>query len=479
MPYPYPWSSDIEIDPASVPSPVYAIKDASGNVTGLIGPDGKINPVSTHTPPPGFDVPDQLSGIYAYRNGDSWGCNITPDSLIDASVITNTYYVDPVGGSDANSGLTWALRKKSIGNAMRTAAVAAVSSRILLYAGNGPFWRQMSMSDDSIARTNAQTIVIESICGRAKIGPFDNLTWSATLTKSFTAARSNSLRVINTSKLDNRGLPSEYVWAASSAAVDATAGTWFTDGTSVWVHPHGDEVATLDNCKVIVGAINFKWQSNANLLIRGVDFIGGNSGCLQILGGSTNKVVVDDCTFGFSALSNTYNGGTTITDNVQVLGCGLFAAFNCKCYAAGKDGFNFHRESDILPNALLVNCVGNHNGLSPSESNNGFTTHDGVTSISIGCDWTANNGTGSGHVSDGTSVWSVGDVAGASAGDAPTGGAITYAGFGVWSGAATMWLDSCRDVGALIGVYAGSGGAAINLRNHRGSGQRAGDLTTY
>ena len=35
MPYPYPWSGDIEIDPASVPSPVYGTRDANGNVVGL------------------------------------------------------------------------------------------------------------------------------------------------------------------------------------------------------------------------------------------------------------------------------------------------------------------------------------------------------------------------------------------------------------------------------------------------------------
>lgn len=35
MPHPYPWSGDINVDPASVPSPVYATLDASGNVVGL------------------------------------------------------------------------------------------------------------------------------------------------------------------------------------------------------------------------------------------------------------------------------------------------------------------------------------------------------------------------------------------------------------------------------------------------------------
>jgi hypothetical protein len=35
MPHPYPWSDDIVTDPASVPSPVYAIKNGDGTVVGL------------------------------------------------------------------------------------------------------------------------------------------------------------------------------------------------------------------------------------------------------------------------------------------------------------------------------------------------------------------------------------------------------------------------------------------------------------
>jgi lysophospholipase L1-like esterase len=47
MTYPYPWSDDINVDPASVPSPVYATRDASGNVVGLeVGGDALANPIN-------------------------------------------------------------------------------------------------------------------------------------------------------------------------------------------------------------------------------------------------------------------------------------------------------------------------------------------------------------------------------------------------------------------------------------------------
>lgn len=45
MTYPYPWSGDINVDPASVPSPVYATRDANGNVVGLgVGGETVVNP---------------------------------------------------------------------------------------------------------------------------------------------------------------------------------------------------------------------------------------------------------------------------------------------------------------------------------------------------------------------------------------------------------------------------------------------------
>lgn len=438
--------------------------------------NGKINPVSTHTPPHGFDTPPQLAGIYAYRNGNSWGCNITPESLIDTSGITNTYYVDASAANDAGSGKSWNYRKRTIAAAMIAAEADGVPTRILLYAPGGPFYRQISICNDGNDRTNTNTIVIESMCGKAIIGNFDNLTWTLVggYAKTYSASRTNAVRAINTEIETHDKLPTEYAWAASIEAVEAAPGSWYTNGTTTYIHPHGSVAPTLSNAKILLSGVRgAQWNSNANLLIRGCDLYGGTNGALKIFGGSTNIVVLDDCRVGYGGASNVFNGGTTYIDSVQVLGVGLFAAFNTTAFGGSKDGFNFHSEGAVVPSALLVNCYGLNNGLAPSQSNNGFTTHDGAHAVSIGCTWVGNYGNGSGHVGDGTQVWSVGDVAGESPGDFPTGGSINRGGFGAWSGATKLWLDSCRDIGTEIGLYSYDS-ATLYLRNHRGSGMRTG-----
>lgn len=425
-------------------------------------------------PPVGFSLPASLSGLKVVISNETYSTNIKPEDLISTISWTNTYYVDGVGGSDANSGLTWALRKKSIGNTMRAASTSGLPSRILVWAKSGlPYYRQVSASDDGLVRASAVPILLEAMNGRVQIGPYDNLTWSKTggLTYTYQATRSSAIRVLNPLVKTDDGLYTDYVWVASSAAVDALEGSWYSDGTTVFVHPHNHDEPSLANARVLMSGVRqLEWQSNQNLFVRGFDFEGGPQGT-KIFGGSTNTVVFDDCTFRYATSSNTFNGGVTTIDGLQVLGCGLLAAFNSKADKNSKDGFNIHSEGAVIPAALLVNCSGTLNGLNPSVSNNGFTTHDGVKAVSVGCNWAGNYGTGSGHVSNDTQVWSVGDVSGDSMGDVIYGGSLDRGGFAVWSGSASMWLDNCMDRGSAIGVFADVG-SNMFIRNHRGTGVR-------
>lgn len=463
--------------------PTFNTQQAMFDSTGksLAGMNGGIVPFGTHIQPEDFPATSYLQGITAWHSGDQYGSNVNPLDLVDTSSWTQTYYVDGVGGNDANSGATWALRKKSIGNAMRAASTSGLPSRILVWAQTGlPYYRQISAGDDGNARASAVPILLEAMNGRIKTGPFDNPSWTKTggLTYTYQATRSNASRCFNTKQLTDKDLYTEYTWAASSSAVDALEGSWFTDGTTVYVHPHGHDEADIFSARVYLVAKGLEWQSNQNLVIRGFDFEGGNNGALKVFGGSTNTIVSDDSTYRYTTASNTYTGGTAVIDCAQILGCGLFAAFDSKADASQKDGFNLHSESSVVPSGLFVNCSGTLNGVNPSVSNNGFTCHDGVKAISIGCDWRGNYGTGSGHVNDGTQIWSVGDISGGSMGDVIYGGSIVYGGFATWSGNAKMWLDSCRDVGAQYGVLQGDT-AEMYLRNHTGSGRRSGVIGSY
>jgi hypothetical protein len=444
--------------------------------------------------PSGFDWPSSLPSIKAVRYGRRFECSHSPEDLIDPDRFTQTMYVDVSAGVDGNSGTSWANRKSNMGNAYRAASASGLPTRILAFAKGGEInlYRQKSMLDNGLEATSAVPIMIEAIEGRMRTGVYDVLTFAKTVgyTNVYEAVRTNGFRATNPAYVDIAKAQTykEYAWvsgvdlAASIALVDATEGSWYLDSATGknYVHPHGHEIASNYNVRIYLQAGGFNWGCNQDLFIRGFDQEGGQNGALRVRLGSTNKVVLDDCTLRYAAASNTYAGGGSVIDTAQILGVGLFAAFNTSFDMASKDGVNLHADGGVIPSGLLVNCSGKFNGLPPSQSNNGFTTHDGVKSISIGCTWTGNRGTNSGHVGDGTQIWSVGDIAGSSAGDVITGGSINWAGFGVWAGGAKIWLDSCRDVGSEIGVYSSADpGAAVYLRNHKGTGKRVGNILPY
>jgi len=244
------------------------------------------------------------------------------------------------------------------------------------------------------------------------------------------------------------------------------------------VHPFGSEPATEKNTLPVLNARNSEFfASNNDFYIRGFDLIGGSVGCAKFRSGSTNKVIIDSCSAIYS-MSGDY-GSESTTDGFVVLDCGLFAAFDSEASYNSKDGFNFHENSGVIPSGLLVNCCGYSNGeLLSGLSCNGVTAHDGVKLIDIGGEWLGSIGTNAGHVSDDTQVWHFGSVAGDSDGDVYNGGSIDYGAFGVWSGAAEMWLDSCRSVGSIVSVKA-SGTANAYVRDMSGTGEYSGNVSEY
>lgn len=443
--------------------------------------------VGEHVMPSGFNWPSELPSVTAYHYGDNYYCNLEPEDIIDPSTFTAVLYVHGVNGSDSNNGTTWSLAKKSIQSAMLVATASGVATRILVYAPAGPYYRSIGVAADGSDRSGSVPIMLEAINGRVVTGPWDNLTYSLAsgAAKTYQATRSNVMRVFNPTITNPNGGMLEYAYkggadnTARIAAVEAAAGSWSmsTDGTTFYVHPYGDVVPTDVNTRAILFSAGLGWNGNSNLYIRGFDFQGGKDGAIKIFGGSTNKVVTVDCTFNYSAASLTQASGTTTIDGAQIYGCGLIAFFGCSANFNQKDGFNVTAAGAVKPSMLLVNCNGNFNGVNPSTSNNGYTTHAGCKTIDIGGRYIGNFGIASGHVANGTQVWSVGTTAGASPGDEPFYGTLNAA-FGAWLGTAELWLDSCRDYGSPLGIYA-EGGGKVYIRGHLGTGPKSGDVTTY
>lgn len=435
--------------------------------------------IKVETIPDGFNWPAGLPEVIAYKNGNSYSCNIRPEDLIDFSVFTNIQYVDINRPDDSGDGTTWATAEKGIGQAIDNAIASGQPTRILVRGGIYP--RAYSVCNNNTAKTLTAPITIESVYGDVVTGVFDELTYTKTVGQDYVyqATRSNVTSVINPLSLSKRADGKLYKKVASIAECNQNQGTFFTDATTLYVHSFDSSEVSNSNCLAALNTRGAELKGNHNIYMSGVKLIGGSNGAMFVADGSTNYVVTNNCTFNLAA-SGPSDQTQTAKDGVVILGCRMFAAFNCDASLNSKDGFNLHIQGAVESAMLTVNCTGFDNGqiVKTSQSNNGITVHDGLKAIDIGGTWLGSVGTNAGHVGDGTQVWHFGSVAGQSDGDTYNSGSIQFGGFGVWSGAAEMWLDSCTDYSSSKGITA-TGTANAYIRDHSGTGAKVGNVTEY
>jgi len=464
---------------------VAGAKGAAGNSTGAdvaAAVNGLIDNTSlayVESTPDGFTWPANLPEIKAIRSGDYFTANVKPEDLIDFSQFARTRFVDINRPDSSGNGLSWATAYRGIGQAISDASLSGISTRIFVRGGVYPRGFSFSPSGPSVAL--GASITVEAVYGRVETGTFDNLNWSKTSgqTNVYQAARSQVNLVINPTVKNDDGSYVTLRNVSSIALCDSTPNSYFTDNVTLYVHEASSSPVNNLNTRALLNTRNCSLVGNHNIYMSNIDIQGGMDGALRVSGGVDNTIVVDNCTFKY-ALGGLPASPTPI-DGAVVLGCKLFAAFDSEASRNSKDGFNLHIQGAVTPSMLTVRCKGFNNGqlTTTALSSNGITAHDGLKAIDIGGEWLGSVGTNAGHVNNGTQVWHFGSKAGVSMGDTYNGGAIDYGAFGVWSGSAQMWLDSCTDIGSQVGVFAGSGGASARIRRHSGVGTKSGDVQAY
>ena len=429
-------------------------------------------------PPSGFTVPTELATIVARRDGDKYSCNLRPNDLLDISTYTNYLYVDVDDGSNGGAATSWATAERRIANAIDLAIVAAVPTRI--FVKGGIYKRERSICGFTASKTLTAPISIEGVYGRVVNGIFDDLTYTKTGGQNYVyqATRSSVLNVLDMQRSDEDGNLILLDTATSIADCDANPNSWYTDNITVYIHSADSGIVSDATHRSLMSSKGAALYGDYDIYLSNIDMYGGNTGALDIRNGSTNTVVINNCRMNY-ALSGSF-ASPVAKNGAAILDCGLFAAFDSKSSVNSADGFNFHINNSVLPTALTVNCKGFGNGfrVSSTVSNNGITMHDGGTLIDIGGTWLKSKGTNAGHVSADTEVWHFGSLAGMSDGDIIAGGSITWGAFGAWSGAASVWLDSCTDIGAKTGVYE-DGTALAKVARHTGDGAHTAGVTTY
>lgn len=331
----------------------------------------------------------------------------------------NTYYIDYIHGSDDNDGTNKTKAFKSINYA--TDKVQDNDTLVLCegthFRSGGSLFPKPSSKSINIIGENSNVNVVWA----------DEPDWQKTsnMNNVYETVRSNVADVID---IKNKQSLKK---VNSISEVDSTDSSWYTDNTKVYVNCGfvPDELIA----PILKGSsIQFN-NILTDLYIENVNFIGGNN-VLQIDLVQNNNLYLKNVSLSFG---NYLYNGLTVTGGKNVI------VQNCQAYNNGYDGFNYHVGKDqSLPLITEINCMafenGSDKGTSGFKSNNGTTTHDGITSIRVNGVYARNDGGNVADVNEGTKSWNIGCSAFES-----------YQGkdFQTASGS-DMWLENCIAYGS-------------------------------
>jgi hypothetical protein len=247
--------------------------------------------------------------------------------------------------------------------------------------------------------------------------------------------------------------------AASKAACQATPSTYFTDGAFVWVHLSDGRVPDADTGQD-VGVIHMTNQvlitnTGRKYYFEGFDFEGGQSFNVQpAVLVSVARVVLNDCTYRFAALSSFAMQGT----DLAILN-------NVRSFQSGDDAFGY---TPIAPGnpptkGIEINCRAYHAATVGSTTTNGSTNHGDGRTVRINGQYRDTQGP---LVADVSTVqsWCLGVDAQNSLMTSNDKQDACFVSGNDFAEGVRMWLDGCITGGSFYDFYVGPG-STIKYRN--------------
>lgn len=392
--------------------------------------------------PSGFNYPLDLHPLNVRRVGNGHVTDFNAEALMATAFNGVPYYADQSTGSDANSGLSTSLRKRSVSSAVAAfnANGAATGGVIVVRnQGLGIVPRDYGISASGTITPTKPCVIIND--GPVNMGTHNLLTWSATsgVPGGYDATRSLVGRVVYLDATDSFGNPVEAVRQANKAAWDAAdpgaTGVFFPDTSTVYVKLPGGVAPTNDNCLALVSTYNVYLPSSAkDFMLDGIDLWGGHFGSIYA-NGMTGNVIAKRSTIRYAS------DPTNLRDAVRMVDVtGLCAFQEVEAFASAKDGFNGTQSTASDMAMLTIECIGQDNGRFTSQSNNGLTLHGTMQGIDVDGQYLDNYG-GNVHIINASELWCVGTAARRSKGDASLGGSINPCEF-ITQHTAQLWREN-------------------------------------
>lgn len=359
---------------------------------------------------------------------------------------TRTFYVSP-SGSDSNAG-TMAAPFRSLFRALHSQV-----GNVMVWVTPGDYFGDNSWRDANVTATKLivrPTGPGRIVSSRHHVG----LSWVLQSGSTYQATITTVGSVVDAATLTEHGDFTRLTEVASVAAVNAQPGSYYVNGTTIYVRTHNNRAPDA-SIYVFVASRNGKYHvDNGVAWIEGVDFYAGRHPFHQatVEPGASNTVYFTNCTF-------KYSGGVNTSAKNGFAANGKTFTYMRGCVAAQNllDGFSYH-ESIVAggpPTAVEIDCIGRSNGFDTGGTNNGSTMHDGGTIIRINGRYLDNQNRDVHDVGNSRS-WNLGCTIG--------GGPVAVAS-GVGVGDTTrLWLDQCTVAGspiALTTVISGSDSSSI------------------
>lgn len=215
--------------------------------------------------------------------------------------------------------------------------------------------------------------------------------WTQDGTGTFRTDRTGARNVIDTHNVDIYGVPIPLVNASSLSVCKSTKNTWYSDGTTVWVHRNDNRRPTMDDTILNIG-------------VNGINPTLGNGGVLYF----ENFILTNWQTahpFTATNTASTPQGEVCLNDVILVGGINNASrgnalsiegikdvySFNVIAAYAQLDGFNYHYTNIAEANkrdclAVEYNCKAYNLGLEfqGAGSNNASTSHEGASILRVG-----------------------------------------------------------------------------------------------
>ena len=217
------------------------------------------------------------------------------------------------------------------------------------------------------------------------IGGFEgDLTWTLHSSGVYKAAENTPVAVYDARFKEAFGLPARYVKKSTLAECENTRGSWYTDGTSTYVHRLDDSLVTNDEVFVVIPASAFDINYGADSLfaMRNITMLAGFTtqyGYLHSDVASRGKLMLYDSKVIKRGFDTDGSGNGFYTDNLRSVWI-----FNTISKDAHSDAFNYHASLGGHCFVFEYDIVGMDCGiLSASGNNNATTAHDGIHILRI------------------------------------------------------------------------------------------------